>query len=73
MVLRNKPHQAENSSRMVSNSVEDFEHRAASSRELDCKVAELFTELSRLRAIVGHLEAERTNQDVWLKERWGMK
>lgn len=71
MMLRNKSHQhAENTPRMASSSVEAFECRALSSRELECKVAELYAELSRLRTIIGHLEAERTNQDVWLKERW---
>ena len=35
------------------------------------KVTELSAEFSRMKAVLGHLEAERTSQDVWLKERLG--
>lgn len=37
---------------------------------LQLQVTELFTELGRMRAVVGHLEAERASQDIWLKERY---
>lgn len=43
----------------------------ASGKELVVKVTKLSAELSRTKAVLGHLEAERTSQDVWLKERWG--
>ena len=41
-----------------------------STKELIVKVTELSAELSRMKVVIGRLEAERTNQDVWLKERW---
>lgn len=71
--VQNKPHveQRSNSLRTVAmlHSVEDFEQRT--NDELAVKVTELSSELSRMKAAVGHLEAERTSQDVWLKERYG--
>lgn len=39
------------------------------SEELVVKVTELSAELSRMKAVIGHLEAKRTDRDVWLKER----
>ena len=41
----------------------------ASNKELVVKVTELSAELGRMKAVIGHLEAERSSQDVWLKER----
>lgn len=49
----------------------DHHEQWASSKELVVTVTELSAELSRMKAVIGHLEAERTSQDVWLKERWG--
>ena len=54
-----------------SESSGDRYEQLASSKELVVKVTELSTELSRMKAVLGHLEAERTSQDVWLKERLG--
>ena len=49
----------------------DRYEQLASSKELVIKVTELSAELGRMKAVLGHLEAERTSQDVWLKERLG--
>ena len=54
-----------------SESSGDRYEQLASSKELVVKVTELSAELSRMKAVLGHLEAERTSQDVWLKERLG--
>ena len=70
---KTKPHFEQNSQsslRAVPLHSEDQE-QWASGKELVVKVTELTAELGRMKAVIGHLEAERTSQDVWLKERWG--
>lgn len=51
--------------------LEEHREQWASNKELVVKVTELSAELGRMKAVIGHLEAERTSQDVWLKERSG--
>ena len=53
-------------------SEDDLEYRQRNNKEMTVKMNELYAELSRMKAVVGHLEAERTSQDVWLKERYGI-
>ena len=60
---------SEGSLRTALHSDQDHE-QWASSKELVVKVTELNAELGRMKAVIGRLEAERTSQDVWLKERW---
>ena len=51
---------------------EDHRHEQWASggiKELVAKVTELSAELSRMKAVIGQLDAERTSQEVWLKER----